>query len=426
MHVREFGIQGFEGLLVEACIHTQAYDPQCEGDRAPWLVKIIDAAGVEQRIVPRMLDGFHLATSDNRFWDLLQLCRLAREFAGRGHEDARRALYQAFQKSSDSIDLIGGEEIVDLDGADGLIHLAQIMGSWIAEQPDIALDDSPLGWYDERHGDGAAIRVLEACARQDQNVAVYLRHLTQDAATDTPDTRRMWRCLDQVRIDQDRLEERNRREQAIDASDVIRDIEDSNPEENRMKFMGWGRKANEDDLRTIASRMFAETHPGRLVKYLCIFTRRPLPEFDRRLVALADHPDEDVRWRALRVLANHEHPAVRSLALDRIHSGRIGEGELRLFRKNYRSGDQILIDGVLHPPEDREVLHALVFDLTDVFGENPTSELHNAMLFVYEQSPCSNCRRKTVDALLSTKQAPGWVIRECEHDVDEDIRDAVR
>jgi hypothetical protein len=419
MHAQQFGVTGLEGLVLEACKHNQAYDPQCEGDRAGWMAEIIDAAGVEEQIIPRALEGVRLATGDNRFWDLTQLCRLARIFAGRGREDARRALYGAFQKEQHSMDLIGGEEIVDLDGADGLIYLADMMGFWLSDQPDLSLDDSPVNWFDDRHGEGAGIRLLEACAYHNERVAAYLRHLQQPAEEEG----RL--RIDQWRPTPDGADAHVCRMQSYSAEDILHDIETTDPDHNRFWFSGWGRHATEDQLRIIMARLFAEESPGRLFKYLRVFLLRPLPEFDDRLIQFAEHPDAEVRWTALRVLSNHEDPRVRELGIAKIRSGRTGEGELLLLRRNYRTGDHLLVANVLEVPEDRENLHDLVYNLRQVYEQNQVPEARQAMLFVYEHSPCSLCRCSAVEILLHTKQAPEWMIRECALDANEAVREAL-
>jgi hypothetical protein len=422
MHAQGFGVTGMEDLVVEACRHNQAYDPQCEGDRADWMTEIIEASGAEERVVPQALEGLQVATGDNRFWDLNQLCRLARIFAGRGREDARRALYGAFQKDPDTMDLIGGEEIVDLDGADGLIHLADRMGSWLIDQPDLALDDRPVQWFDDRHGEGAGIRVLEACGYNNELVAVYLRHMLQssDQNPEAHSTRR----LDQIRLRPDAGDDHVSRMKSYSAEDIIHEIQTTDPESNRYWFSSWGRHATEDQLLAITAKMFTEENAGRLVKYLRVFLRRELPQFDARLIPLAQHPNADVRWTAIRVLANHEHPGVRELAIARIQAGLVSEGELQLLRRNYRAGDHLLVANVFQVPEDQENLHDLVLDLAKVYETNQLPEARQSMLFVYEHSPCGNCRSTAVEVLLRTDQAPEWLIRECAFDSNTIVREA--
>jgi hypothetical protein len=47
------------------------------------------------------------------------------------------------------------------------------------------------------------------------------------------------------------------------------------------------------------------------------------------------------------------------------------------------------------------------------------------MYFVYEQSPCSNCRGKAVQILLDASNAQDWLLEECRHDSQEETRTMV-
>jgi hypothetical protein len=168
--------------------------------------------------------------------------------------------------------------------------------------------------------------------------------------------------------------------------------------------------------------MFEERHPGRLQKYLRVFRRRALPSFDSRVLALTDHPDREVREVALEAIANYTHPEVRRLAVSRIQQGRVEEGELKLLARNYRPGDGLLIEAALPIPEEADMLHSIVYDLVSVIQANQDPNLATVMMFVYEYSPCSNCRRAAVKVLLNTGMIPSWVHDECRYDASERIR----
>jgi hypothetical protein len=60
--------------------------------------------------------------------------------------------------------------------------------------------------------------------------------------------------------------------------------------------------------------------------------------------------------------------------------------------------------------------------LVELFEANPIAELAPAMLSVYAESPCSNCRRAAVKSLISTGTAPNWLLKECRSDASESVR----
>jgi hypothetical protein len=109
MHVARFGAADREDLLVAACVDAVAYDAQTEDDRTPWLLEMIDRAGIEASFVPRVLTALGRGFVDKSHWSQLQLCRLALVFARRGYPDAREALYSAMHKNPRSSDIVAAD-----------------------------------------------------------------------------------------------------------------------------------------------------------------------------------------------------------------------------------------------------------------------------------------------------------------------------
>jgi hypothetical protein len=419
LHVAEHGTEGMEDLILHACTHSVVYDAQCEDERSPWLMRIHDAASGIPNLVPSVCDALRRPLTDERFWDMSQLCRLAGLLARRGHQEAHQALYDAFQKSSDSMDLFGVDEIIDLDGADGLIHLAEEMGRWLRAQPDLVLDDGLLDYYDSCHNDGAAIRILESVALRNPNVSEYLRHICEEGDAAAAGG---WKDLSNVRIDEQLVSDRHNRVTSMSADEVIATIRESDPESVRFGYTQWGRYATDDELAVVAAKMIQEEHPGRLCKYLRVFQSIGLPHFDERMQQFARHSDDSVRRAACCILARCKHPLVRAIALEMLAEGQTSEGQLCLFRLNYEPGDYRLFERIL-TVGDGDRFHWLLGDMIEVFSNNEVHESYSCMLFTYEHSPCGTCRQKAVEILSNVGMLPEWVREECRHDAVEGIRD---
>jgi len=423
LHARQHDLSPFTDVVIDACIHHRAYDPQCEGDRAQWMMRIVDAAELHGPVCEAVVRALALDEGERTFWDAIHVCAMARLLAERGHESARRALYGAFRKSDSSLDLIGGEDLVRLDGADGLIFVADRMGQWLEADPALSLDDEPLRWYDEVHGDGAAIRLLERMAGTNPHIERYLRRIGDGA---TPDAKRGgWIRPANVPLSPDAMSPRYKRVRSMSADEVILDIHSSGPGDHCYRLMTWGMHASAADLEQVAAAMFRETDPVRLQKFLRAFRRRAMPTFDDRLLQRADHPDPEVRTQAITALAQNQQPGVRRLAMERLARGQIADRELILMKHNYRDGDHLLIGRALSIPDHQGALHSLVYDLVEVISANVSAEAADLLLFVYEHSPCGNCRTKAVKALLGVDALPAWVRNECGWDVEDGVRDAV-
>lgn len=404
---------GLEEIVLDACLHDRAYDPQCEGDRTSWLMEIIDASGAESLVLKALISQRESLSDTD--WDATQRCRILRELALRGHPEARSRLYESLRLLPGTADVVGAEDIIAIDGAKGLLHVAEYLGMLLRTEPGFWVDDYTLHGFDEAHGLGAARRVLDAETSQSQNVAEYLRHLDEREQAKSSAGSAKEKKISHIN-----------KLRSFSGAAIVEEIETSDPEQNRYWFSSWGLHAPVEELSVVFESMLLQFDPGRLGKYLRVFGRRALPAFDSRLLQYADHEVSEIRCLANRALSNYSHPAVRQLAIERLKRGRFLEDELILLKRNYQEGDAAIIEGAIEIPADRDQLHGVIFELVGLFEANLVEESANAMYFVYEQSPCSNCRAKAVRILLDTSNAQDWLLEECRHDSQEETRTMVR
>lgn len=402
MHFVQHGASGFEDLIIDFCIYNRAYDTQIECDRCDWLLRMIDAAGIEPIVVESILLGFSRCDELDPSWSSWQLCRLAAMFARRGHSTARKALYGALQKSRSPDELFGLHAIIELDGADGLICVADHLGGLILASPELAVVDDPVWSYDHDHKKGDARRLLEEAATKNDRVAAYLKRLdSQDRAQRRKGTSRT--------LTPEQLKE-------ITPEQLIRGVEANDPLFSPYLCQRWGRSASDESLRTVADHLFAEPDGRRRRWLLWVFKVRPLRDLDRRFVELTRDPDASTRKFAFRVLSRYRHADVRALAIERTKNNGPYEDHLLLFRENYEPGDWKFISQSMSLPNDAYDRHSMLLDLLDVFEANPSIEALDPMMVVYEHSPCGCCRGRSVELLLDLELAPAWLLVECRFD----------
>ena len=348
LHVAGHGASGLEDLILDAATFDRTYDAQCEALRADWLIELVDAAGLEAQVVAEVIRKLDARDAADSTWDLEQRCELAAIYARRGHDGSHAALYRAFRKLDRCQDLIGGDQIVDLDGADGLIFVAQRIGDWYTTGTSDSTHEGLMKRFDAKHGEKTAERLLASVAQNDSRVAAYLEHLRVHWADETsPQT--PIRALPES------------------ATDLIAEI-DKGVRWATYAYGSWGLKSSDEDLRMIAKRMFREKDPDRLQRLIAVFQRRAMPEFDARLIQFADHSSEDIRSVAIQAMANNTAAEIRSLALKRISASRIADGEIDLFRKNYAEGDwKNVISCCCRLPQGDHELHRFLIQLLHVF-----------------------------------------------------------
>lgn len=426
MHARRFGVAGLEALFIHACLHDHTYDAHCEESRVAWLLEIADATDAANQLMDAVFQRLDEPASE--FKDASQRCEIAREHAQRGSDVARAYLYRSLRRWPGSNDVVGAEAVIALDGAAGLIRVVECMvaspgdGRWPDE------DKIPLYWFDGEHGDGAARAVLDAAAATSPGVARFLQQL---------DERSIERAGDQTPADQSAAEgasaveppgvarrrARIQQLQSIPAADVIRHLDSDGQFAIAHPPMSWGIHAPKPALAEVFEAMLRQSDPARLRKYLRVFQRVALAEFDNRLIRFTEHENAEIRRLAFCALSNYAHADIRKLAIERLSAGRCFEDELQLLKSNYQPGDAAMIENLLQVSDDRDRLHRLGFDLVDVFEANPLPESSPSMLFVYEHSPCTNCRRHAVKVILTTQTAPTWLLEEARYDSSPETRE---
>ena len=122
------------------------------------------------------------------------------------------------------------------------------------------------------------------------------------------------------------------------------------------------------------------------------------------------------RTRLCKTSPIHEfgRSALRSLAPELMI-----KGSLKLLESSYETGDHAAIEQALFVPSDVDELHTIVFDLASVCAKVMQSECLGLLLFVYEYSPCGNCRQIAVETLEHLGITPSWLKEERPYDAME-------
>lgn len=428
LHLRAHGVAGLTDDLVEACTCDVVNDAQIEGTRVEWLWGLIEAGGVQDRVVPRVLAIIDDGLRQKDYWTKVLLVDFAQLLTRRGYAGARERLYACVHKDPDSAHVFGIDEIVELDGRDGLLFAADAIGGWILNDAEFC------GWsdmdeqFDDRFGQGRARKILQAASRENPNIAAFVAyHDELRSSTRGNDSDHSSGASPMSAEGETARRRRPRAWENWTVDDILREIQDVDPAENghRYLYMRWGESADIQDLNLVFEALLAEIDAGRCRLLIAVFQDRGFPKIDRRCLAFADHSSDEVRWAAYFALSKHTHEDVQRLALERIAAGRLIEGELRLLINNHRFGDWTMIRSALRDFSDSGDMHTVLMTLHDIYGEMDSPEATEPLMTVYEHSPCSMCRHDAVKALLKLNALPDWIREEVLFDSHSDTRDLV-
>jgi hypothetical protein len=386
-----------DGLLLDACLHDQRYDMQCEEGRAEWLWHLMESVGVRDRFRSAILEALRDANVDRNAG---QLCELTFRYARAGDQEARSALYEVVEHRP-VVDhpTLGRNELVDLDGEDAVVFVARVVG---------AATDHGWDWPDDSFVEDAVHRFGR------EQVESLLLGSTDPAVLRFGEA---WRRHERGRRDSPRQSHADRM-RAIGVEEVF---EAAQCGQGRYWFRGWGMHADEHDVNVVYARLCADPDPFVRSRLLRVFANRPLPDFDPRLLDLCEHADEDVRRGAASAISKTTHPAIRRLAVDQLSRGEI-DPAIELLASNFEAGDEDRILAAMEMPDEAEELHGLAFVLFETMEANPGIECPRLAVVVYRFSPCQNCRVNAVRLLHCWGCAPGWLADECRNDCDEGCR----
>jgi hypothetical protein len=93
-----------------------------------------------------------------------------------------------------------------------------------------------------------------------------------------------------------------------------------------------------------------------------------------------------------------------------------------LLIENYEPGDVERIEKLLVEAPDTEEFHSIGFSALHLLESHPEAEGVAILLKLYEHGPCSLCRRRCVERLHALDAVPGWMLGECRHDANLDLR----
>jgi hypothetical protein len=394
----------YRDAILQACLHSTAYDPQVEGSRAAYMFDIISLTGEEPFYREQILAALsHSEPSDS--WDENQLFHFARLFAQGGDAQARQVMYDKFTRNAAAGYTTGATDVIELDGIDGLLFVADRLGERLLADEDTWEADYLLGVAKEHSGEEQTTLALNQAAATNPRIAAFVQVADSQAARDA---QRGKKRFDLSELGYDEIKR------------VILDREQRAP---RYEMIRWGQHAANQDLERAAQDLLSEQDTERLIAYLRIFRRRKFPLDHSRLLDLARHENDQIARDALAALEQIEHPTVRALGLRMLKaSERVGNA-VDLFVRNYQEGDYKILEPALDRTLESEQLHGFGFGIVDIFKAHPSSAAVEVLTKLYEYGPCSGCREDYVNCLIKLEALPDWMREECRHDANFDLRE---
>lgn len=391
LHVRKFGLSDVADLVLEACLRNQTYDAQCEDSRAPWLFEMFRDAPEYPEFSKAIQSEIETATNDE--WDLFLLCDLAALMAQNGDGEAHRALRARVlqQVEHDSEKWVGCSALVRCEGAPALVELARRFGAQL--RAGVSDFHIPVLYdlIDDDFSETQRAALLEA-EKADADVRAWcdlVRHDLEkpsEAPAKSPDEqKREW----------------HERYRAVNSLESILERAVAKKDEFPVRYGTFGRCATEAELKTVFQKLLDETDEAVRIRLLWVFSRTAPPELHPRLWELVESENEDLRDAAIRAIAQFKDERVVEFGRSLLASCEI-------------------------EPEDRDEAHSFAWTLLDICERNRRGQIVDLLTWVYEMTPCGNCRYRAVKLMADTHVLSDDIRAECLCDADEDTRQMAR
>jgi len=414
LHVSKCGLKDVADLVLKACVHNQNNDTQCEPSRAGWLFGMIKDRVEYPTFRSSILKALE---SEKNCADLFQLCDLVKEMAQNGDREAKRILRKCvlnFAKTPEKEGL-GTDNLIEVYGNSAVLDLAKIYGKRLLKNPDEKIS---YGFY----------------CNQD------IQKLLSDNSSSNPEIKAFWDYIvksghlirKELTREQIKINKQSRRREYRKKYPLKKIIEDAQNGVGNypVNYVSFGEYATARELEMICDLILNDTDEDVRMRLLWIFRQTSLPKYSRKYFNWANGEHEGLRIASIAALSQVSDKRVHELARAKVKAGQIlgADSEaLDLFFENYKSSDAKLIINALNSvkpdPDDAHNLSLSIRNLSDYYRD---PKLTDALIWVYENTPCTMCREYIVERLYELGRLNDSILRECLYDANEDTREFAR
>lgn len=172
----------FSSYIIKGALKNYAYDGQAESNRAQYIFDLYLLSDKKDKIRKAIIEG--IAKEQKDTWSLTHLFAIAKIFAQKGDSEMRQAIYDRFCfKPIDYSDWLGYPEILELDGLEGLIFIAEKYGKFIETNPTICQDDHIIRQFQKDNPALKVMETLENLAKNNKYISIYLENIQQTKAS---------------------------------------------------------------------------------------------------------------------------------------------------------------------------------------------------------------------------------------------------
>ena len=387
----------FSTYVIKGALRNYAYDGQSEPSRAQYIFDLYSFSDKKDKIRKAIING--LATEQEDTWSLTHLFDLAKLFAQQGDQEMRKAIYDRFCNNPiEGSDWVGYSEILELDGIQGLIFIAEKFGKFIEQNPDDWQDDWIIRYFQEENPDLEVTKILENRATENKYIRIYLDNIKRTKSS-----------------------QEEHKSKPIKYKDIIDEVLNSKP------FISFRRKRNlsEVEVIEIADQLINETEKSKIEKLLGIFDYYKFPldsEVILNFAKLKKSSKNRLVDNAIDALKHLKSKAIREFALEKIKNSKNPIDYLEILTSNYQSGDFKIFTEIATDTNNEHKIENLAGIFTELFKINKTKECKDPLEVLYNKMNCGIHRNGIIEILIENEVLSDKIRNEIKFDSDLETR----
>lgn len=368
----------FSSYIIKGALRNYAYDGQSEPSRAQYIFDLYILSEKKDKIRKAILKGLEKEQEDT--WSLTHLFSLAKLFAQQGDQEMRNAIYDRFCNNAiEGSDWVGYSEILELDGFQGLIFIAEKFGKFIEQNPDCLQDDFIIRSFQEENPDLEVMKTLETLATENKYIHIYLDNIKNTKTS-----------------------QEEHKPKVIKYKDIIEEVLNSNP------FNSFKRKRNltEEEINQVAKQLIDETDKSKIERLLEIFDFYKYP-YDSQIILNFAKQKRTSKNRivenAINALKHLKSKDIRTYAMDKIQSSKNTIDYLEILISNYKSGDHKLLSHIATQTNKEHKIEWLAGIYSDIYRTNKTKKCKEPLEILYYKMNCGIHRNRIVKILIENE-----------------------
>ncbi|WP_018610333.1 hypothetical protein [Uliginosibacterium gangwonense] len=421
-HALHHSIEGFEDLVLNACLNNLSFDPQCEGHRADWLYRILKQSSRYAYFSNRIVKALQIA-SDEHYLD--QICEIAARMAGDGDVKAESALRQFVWNQNFVTEQLpdGAHAICMVDGLEAVVEIARRTGSALKSGEISSFWWSLDDLIEDAGNLDKSLMSLQELSKRDADIAAFVENVVKKIAEREMEAN--------ITLEQRNVRYQEYRERFLRECTVEKVLSSAgSAEQTKWFYNKFGRYAEDKDLELILKRLEDEVDLEISLRLMWVFRKANPSYIPGRVWLLAQHPDKRLQCAATELLANFCDAEVGALGRAQLKDSKSladNPALIKLFIKNYQLGDEnLMISALLDACVDEDIAHQLALCALDVCESNRSTNLQVIANWIYQTCPCTICRRGAVAWLIKTGSIQPHVLDEYQYDADDDAAELVR